>query len=166
MNNVNIRPDGSRRCFMKEYNLDNDGKEDGCIDRICKAWGVVDRFDIDNHNEGKPRPCGHDFSRHFLLKFDDGLWRFCSFGGISGEPMASCTNKDTVVGETGKIAWLNGQILGLHAEIASEERNMHRLKKHLAKFEAELATERSQLPNERRNEKKEGPRTGPRKHEN
>jgi hypothetical protein len=103
--------DGRRFCWLKEhgYPIVKDDYCDVVIHRVCAVWGVLDYFDVDQYTHGYKHPCDRDHRRSFMLKFADGLWHSASFGGISGEPSASC-QWDAVPGETGEIAHLNFQI--------------------------------------------------------
>lgn len=111
MNDVDMQPDGSRSCFMYEHGgfVPNDNQQQALINNIMRAWGVVSWFDSDKHDNGKPGACNRDFSRHLMLQFPDGLWRQASFGGLSGEPMASCAWQG-FPGRTGEEGYLSYKI--------------------------------------------------------
>ena len=108
MNNTDMSNLGSGRrwCMMRNYGEQGKDPADAKrVNEIIKAWGATAQFDIDNFQNDKPNAVTNNTSRHFLLLFDDGLWRQASFGGLNGPPCASCC-AEGIRAPTGRIAWL------------------------------------------------------------
>jgi hypothetical protein len=116
MNNADMQSDGSRSCFLNKYGDPYRNNGDDVIAAVCRAWGVRDVWWF----PGSRPTITRDHRRTGLLLFPDGLWRFGSFGGLSGEPMAYC-GADGTPGETGEIAHLTARLRAAERLLAAKK---------------------------------------------
>lgn len=113
---------GQRSCFLSDYGWPMKGPvgDDKVLRLIFKAWGVGDAYDIDLADGGRSREITNCSSRHYMLRFADGLWRFASFGGLNGAPMGHCE----LEGWPGKT----GQEAHVRMLLDAQERNLAQAK--------------------------------------
>lgn len=128
-NTANLKPDGTRSCSLAEF-----GRGTRAVRALLKAWGVdavhwIDRIEVTR-----------DTRRAAMCRFDDGLWRHCSFGGLDGTPMADAS-RDGFPGETGAIAHLRFRIHHARNMVGYRRSQLQASEKALADLEARLAQE-------------------------
>lgn len=75
------------------------------IDQAIKAWDVTETYLINPTIGNQVPPITSTSGPKYMMRFDDGLWRHVSFGGLNGEPWFF-VEADGYEGETGEIAYL------------------------------------------------------------
>lgn len=89
MSPADMTPDGRRWCLLHCYGGPFEQKS---VDYAMMAWDVKKRWLINPTATGVSRvpAISTEGGPKYMLLFGDGKWRYASFGGLNGQPCASC----------------------------------------------------------------------------